>query len=278
MIETDGIHYNELRTAEVQTVSWKMNDAIYDWHTRPNNIEIGPEAIWEWHPVIKHELEAFRYVCENKQPKVFIDIGAHCGIFSSVYCALIENHECHSIEPIKDHMDRLSDTSKLNSWNLTTHPIALNNYVGNTYYHNTHMAMFVDNEDYTVSDEIVNNNIENSKIHEVQINTLDNFVNQYNLKPDLIKIDVEGYEIPILEQSYETLSNNNVDLFIETHRDECLNLGWNIEQICDYLKPDQYRFYTYDLNYEIIDLKDYVLNYDSNMRFVALHKNNLIEK
>ena len=217
-----------MKEAIVQGLKWNMNDAIYDWHTRPGSAEVGHNAIWEWHPVVKEELIAFRYVCESRKPRVFIDIGAHCGIFSSVYCTVVKDHNCHSIEPIAEHMTRLKDTADLNAWKLNVHPIALNNYVGDSYYHNTHMAMFTDSKDRVVG-ELDNNNKDNNIIHEVAVTTLDNFVKQYNLQPDLIKIDVEGYEVPVLEQAIQTLQDNDVDLFIETHRDECLKLGWNIE-------------------------------------------------
>lgn len=265
-----------MKIAEVKNIIWNMNDDVYNWHTRPGSLEIGHGAIWDWHPVISSELSSFIHLCIDRQPSCFIDIGAHCGIFSSVYCSLVDNHLCHSIEPIEDHMDRLDDTSKLNGWNLISHRIGLNDYIGKTYYHNTHMAMFVDNPEYIVPNELLNGNDENSIVKEILIDTLDNFVLKNNISPSLIKLDVEGYEIPVLKASQKTLSNYDVDMFIETHRDECKNLGWDIGDICNYLDPDRYIFYTHDLIDEILDLKSFVLNNESNTRFVAINRNNLL--
>jgi FkbM family methyltransferase len=166
----------------------------------------------------------------------------------------------------------LNDTAKLNGWNLSTHDISLNNYIGKTYYHNTHMAMFVDNPDYIVPDELVNNKIENSIIHEVIVDTLDNFVTSKNITPSLIKIDVEGYEVPVLEKAQEMLSKYDIDMMIETHRDECEKLGWSISDICDYIDPDKFILYSHDLQHEILDLKSFVLKNESNMRFIAINR------
>ena len=115
-----------MKTAEVRNVTWKMNDDVYAWHRRLNSFEVGDNSIWNWHPIIGSEMASFIYLCMEREPKCFIDIGAHCGVFSSVYCSLVDNHQCYSIEPVKEHMDRLEDTAKLNEWNLTTHKIGLN--------------------------------------------------------------------------------------------------------------------------------------------------------
>ena len=195
-----------MKTAEVRNVTWKMNDDVYAWHRRLNSFEVGDNSIWNWHPIIGSEMASFIYLCMEREPKCFIDIGAHCGVFSSVYCSLVDNHQCYSIEPVKEHMDRLEDTAKLNEWNLTTHKIGLNNYVGKTYYHNTHMAMFVDNADYVVPDEIVSGVNENTIINEVLVDTLDNFVKTNNITPSLIKIDVEGHEGYVLMGAKDLLS------------------------------------------------------------------------
>ncbi len=277
-----------MKIANVHGVEWKMDDNIYEWHRRYKCIEVGPESIWNSNPEIVSEMTAFKLYCIENSPSVFIDIGTYCGIVSSVYCSLVKDHRCYSIEPIRSHCERLQNTAKLNNWNLSTHPIGLNNYVGKCYYHNTNMARFTNDPNFKVSDAEINSNPENAKIHEVNIDTLDNFVKSNNIKPNLIKIDVEGYEVPILEKAQETLSNDAVDLFIETHRNECIELGWNIEKLCDYIPQKDYIFYTTGLLYDqnslpsyifrqriFTDLKDYILNHKSTMRFVAINKKNL---
>jgi FkbM family methyltransferase len=259
-----------MKTATVQGISWQMPDDIYAWHTRENSTEVGPQSIWEWHPTIGPELEAFAYYCKQKQPTSFVDIGAHCGIFSSVYCSLVPNHHCLSVEPIKEHMLKLQRTAEANGWHLTTHPIGLSSTPQKAYYYNTHMANFVtDPNAQTPKDS---NNPANEVLHEVEIDTLENLVATNNIIPQLIKIDTEGYEVPILEGAREFLNTHKIDLFIETHRDECINLGWKVDTICDILTDDRYTFCTHDLQYQITSLKDYINNYESNMRFIALAK------
>jgi FkbM family methyltransferase len=265
-----------MKTAEVKNISWNMNDDVYEWHRRPGSVEVGNGCIWDWHPVIGAEISSFIYFCIERQPSCFIDIGAHCGVFSSVYCSLVDNHICHSIEPIKEHMERLEDTAKLNDWNLHVHKIGLNDYTGKSYYHNTHMAMFVNDSEYIVPEEMINGNHNNSIVNEILIDTLDNFVYNNNLSPSFIKLDVEGYEVPILKKAQKTLNDYNVDLFIETHRDECTKLGWDVSEICQYLDSNKYVFYTHDFKEEILDLKHFVLNNESNTRFIAINRNNTI--
>ena len=72
------------------------------------------------------------------------------------------------------------------------------------------MAMFTDDPNYKVTDAEINGNPQNAILYELNIDTLDNFVKVNNIKPDLIKIDVEGHEIPIFEKSQETLKNNTL--------------------------------------------------------------------
>ena len=48
---------------------------------------------------------------------------------------------------------------------------------------------------------------------QVQIETLDSFL----LEPDVIKIDTEGYEIPVIKGGMETIAHSKPVLCIETH-------------------------------------------------------------
>lgn len=252
----------------VQDIEFFLDQELYEWYTKENGKEVGPGSIWHWHPMISKEMAAFILMCKEYQYDSFIDIGAHCGIFSSVYCSIVKNHNCCSIEPIKEHTERIKKIASINGFSISANQIGLNNYIGENKYYGDHMVNFID-EDFKKKDL---NFSEETETFSIKIETLDHFVNQRSIKPSLIKIDVEGYEIPILEKGLETISKYNPDLLIETHRDECKILGWNIDQISNYVKQDDYEIYTYDLSTKILNLKDYVNNFDSNMRFVAFNK------
>ena len=45
-------------------------------------------------------------------------------------------------------------------------------------------------------------------------------IDSLNLKPSLLKIDVEGFELAVLHGAEQTLKNNNIRLIIETHSKE----------------------------------------------------------
>ena len=61
--------------------------------------------------------------------------------------------------------------------------------------------------------------VENSSLEKVEkkIVTLDSFCNKHGLVPDLIKIDVEGYELEVLRGSQKILHNYSPILILELH-------------------------------------------------------------
>lgn len=252
----------------IQDVEFFLDQDLHDWYTKSEGKEVGPDSIWHWHPVVSKEMSAFILMCKEYQYDSFIDIGAHCGIFSSVYCSIVKNHSCYSIEPVKEHIDKIKKISQLNNFSIDANQIGLHNYIGENRYYGNHMVNFID-EDFKKKDL---NFSEDTEVFSVKIDTLDHFVSEKNIKPSLIKLDVEGYEIPILEKSVNTISSCGPDFLIETHRDECKLLGWNIDSICDFIKEDDYELYTYDLSAKIENLKKYVNDFESNMRFVAFNK------
>jgi|SRR5712664_274698 len=61
--------------------------------------------------------------------------------------------------------------------------------------------------------EVLENNLSLNRKIQVQIETLDSFL----LEPDVIKIDTEGYEIPVIKGGMETIAHSKPVLCIETH-------------------------------------------------------------
>lgn len=78
----------------------------------------------------------------------------------------------------------------------------------------------------------------------IKSTTLDNFViEEDNLPPDMIKIDVEGAEYQVLDGAREVLKKHHPRLIIEVHKGERLRkLGGSLEEIREILRENQYNF------------------------------------
>jgi FkbM family methyltransferase len=71
--------------------------------------------------------------------------------------------------------------------------------------------------------------------------TIDDYVEQTNIVPKLIKIDVEGAELNILQGSKKTLSNYKPKIILELHEDYLLNnFNINPTEVLDFLKSFSY--------------------------------------
>jgi len=249
-----------MKTVTVQSVAFQMDDELYKWYTRPNNLEVGPGSIWHWHPQIQKEMEAFQLLCKHMKYPVFLDVGAHIGIFSFVYCSLTPNHKCYSIEPVRGHINRIESVAQTNGFNINAYHLGFGDRSRTAHYDNLHMARWVE-ELNVVADETAD---------DVRMTTLDDFV-RLTETPSLIKIDTEGFEVPILRGSQETLRSATPTLFVEVHVEESKNLGHNLEDICELIPSELYTFK--ECNGQIISfLREFIFR-GPNQRFIAHRKN-----
>jgi FkbM family methyltransferase len=70
--------------------------------------------------------------------------------------------------------------------------------------------------------------------------TIDNFVKENGVVPDVCMIDVEGAEYIALKGMENLLSNHDVDLVIQTHGDEMLEIGGNVDSLLQMLQKFGY--------------------------------------
>ncbi len=76
----------------------------------------------------------------------------------------------------------------------------------------------------------------------VEIDTLDNCMFELSIpSPDLIKIDVEGYEYNVLLGGKETLQRDKPVLFIELDDNNLREQGSNAKELVEFLIPLQYK-------------------------------------
>jgi hypothetical protein len=81
---------------------------------------------------------------------------------------------------------------------------------------------------------------------------VDDFCSLYNIIPDIIKVDTEGYEVRILQNAHEILSTHKPLIFMEGHNNFVYNYKNTVEELIDIAKK---------YNYKIYDMMDNELSY-----------------
>ena len=135
-----------------------------------------------------------------KPGQTVIDIGAQYGDYA-ILCSKIYKARVYAFELLPQNFNEILENIKLNG--LTEDSIkAFNIALGNV--NKTEMVSY--------SGEMANDSNKGEKI-KATFQTLDS----YNLKADLLKIDVEGFELEVLEGSVNTIKKYHPRIIIETH-------------------------------------------------------------
>jgi FkbM family methyltransferase len=131
-----------------------------------------------------------------------IDIGAHIGTYSILAAEKVGDiGKVISVEPEPRNYEQLKKNIELNKFkNVITKNMALSDHEG--------LEKLYLNIDNSGGHSLTFQKDKNSYIN-VTVKTLDNLIEELNLKKiDIIKIDAEGSEIPILKGAEKTLKNN----------------------------------------------------------------------
>lgn len=180
-----------------------------------------------------------------------IDIGAHIGFFSVVFSQLTKKSgRIVCIEPTPGTFQYLLQTLKINHCeNVTPVQAAVSDQLGN--------ATFFISEEYegNNSNSLVDKNpLLDMKGYEVRLETIDNIVKTYSLKPSFIKIDVEGAELDALRGGLSTFAEYKSSLILGLHPAAIKRKGDSLEAIWDLLINAGYRI---EVNGEIFTREDF---------------------
>jgi len=136
----------------------------------------------------------------------FVDAGANVGGWSIPASKYYHQVEAFEANPKVARV--LTKNCRLNNCrNITTHACALGERASeeNLYlYHRDGQDSFLpEHNSFTSS----------GRKMRVRVAALDS----YNLRPDVIKIDTEGYELPVLKGALETIKRSTPKLVVSTH-------------------------------------------------------------
>jgi len=154
-----------------------------------------------------------------KQEDTFFDVGSHIGLYTCLVAASPEDVDVVSFEPYPPTFERLNDNVRLNDARANTVQLALSDRDGTAI-----LPQPVDETDFHGSVSLASD-VPGSGI-EVATKRGDSLVGEELQQPSVVKIDVEGAELDVIEGMEETLRSDDCRLlYCECHIDNSLNKG-----------------------------------------------------
>ena len=175
---------------------------------------------------------------------VFIDIGANIGYFSITASSSVgETGAVHCFEPTEQTYSRLLGSIALNNAkNIFPHATALSNlneeraFTVSTNGFDAYNSLGTPSEGEGFSKKIL------------FTRSLDSFLKEENIAdPSLIKIDVEGWEIPVIEGMKELLAKKTAPvLIVEFTESNAKSAGFSCSSLFDMITELNYNLYKYN--------------------------------
>ncbi|MFW9896175.1 MAG: FkbM family methyltransferase [Candidatus Thorarchaeota archaeon] len=179
---------------------------------------------------IAKELVSPDYTC--------FDIGANIGIYSMLFSRY--SKFTYAFEPLPRNIRFLYRTIKLNKIrNVKIVPCAVADKDGQSWFQK--------------GDSIAEGKLDSGGTVQVRTVSLDTYITENVIKPNLLKIDVEGAELLILEGAKQYLLKERPIILIETHSEV-------IKKKCfDFLKQMKYTYFKPIDSNSIQDANDFVI-------------------
>ena len=137
--------------------------------------------------------------------RVIYDIGANVGTWTLLANAVMPHATIHAFEPLSDHCNRFASNTRAVS-NVTLHRVALG---AEEKAARLHVMDFSDASSVLPLAEIGQSTFGTREIDQrtVQVRALDRYRREHQLPfPDLMKLDVQGYEAEVLRGAVECVA------------------------------------------------------------------------
>lgn len=210
-----------------------------------SQIAISPEVVLNIHSDARHPFEHFTqldaetveemqsFIRLTRGKTCFLDVGAHYGIFSLVF-ACSPDARAFALDPSPPAYEMLRYHQEANpTCNIKPFLLALGDSEGKLrmQYAWTHLVA-LSPEDVTAENVI-----------DVDVVTMDTFIQQQSIIPDAIKIDTEGFEFNVLKGGINFLKNHAPIIFLEVHPTLLKDLGISVEEVVNLLSSLGYSLY-----------------------------------
>ena len=165
----------------------------------------------------------------------FFDIGTNIGEVSLNAAKRVMDGQVYSFEPDKENFKKLQQNLKLNNYK-NIHPI--NKGLGDK---SDILQIEVFDQKNKGMNRIVNNPNNSDSTFSIEIITLDQFIEENKVnKIDLIKIDVEGYEMRVLLGAKKSIADFKPTFFIEIDDNNLKRQNNSARELIQFLENRNY--------------------------------------
>ncbi|MDP7457741.1 MAG: FkbM family methyltransferase, partial [Candidatus Woesearchaeota archaeon] len=183
-----------------------------------------------------HEPTVTREMVKNlKNSKVFVDVGTHLGYFTCLAGKILENGRVDAFEVEKNAFALLKKNLDLNELkNVNVYNVAVTDKKG---------TIKIPLQSKPSPFFSIVGNDKDSEFIEVDAIALDDFYSKKDYQPDVVKIDVEGAEMQVLQGMKSLLETRDLVLFIELHGNVLPEFGGSSKEVINYLIDKGYLIY-----------------------------------
>ncbi len=178
---------------------------------------------------------------------VFYDVGSHTGFFTAIAARIVGPRGfCYAFDPVPDNVDATRAQIEVND-------LGNCEVVGAGVCDRNDKIEFIQSDSYSTVQMVELGRLSAGKKFVVPTVTLDSFVANHR-PPDVVKIDVEGAEVHVLEGAKGLLGSEHAPcLIIELHGDE---LACEVAEILE-----RNRYAIHDLERKLIAKRDPLPNH-----------------
>jgi FkbM family methyltransferase len=172
---------------------------------------------------------------------VLFDIGAHCGLISSLWCAARPANRAHCFEPSPALVRRIAEVRDLNGFGDRMQI----NQQGIGAAMST-ATMLIDPVGGFVQSQRFDHTMWSAPEQiEVAIESIEGASERLGVVPDFIKLDIEGFEYEAIKGSLEFLRRHRPRLFLELHLNYLEERKLSPQEVVEFLLQAGYAFFTY---------------------------------
>ncbi len=172
-----------------------------------------------------------------KDSDCVIDAGAHLGYFTCLAAGLSPNGSVHSFEVDPKCIPIIQKNISANQFNQ----VRINNLAIANDRMEIHIpVMGTPNPRLSIGTK---KEAEPETMISVMATSIDQYVQEHQLEPDFIKIDVEGAELDALKGMEQTLQRPNLKMLVEVHPKNLEAFGYHYQEVLQILSDSGFHLY-----------------------------------